>query len=221
MYFSEPQGSHQKQSEAVSFDHWCFPCICCLAGLNCYNVTSGSAICNNVTRSSAMQVCKHGFTNLVSNVMTTWYFQSYNHQCFHVQIKFNMAHEIFQWLPLIFNDFSRQYSIFPGEHKIQWLFKSRVKFHDFSRPVRTMIESFILWHAWRYSGVLWVNSYQLVLHSQTPPGSHAWVSRHCYPIGCVIKSTHRGICSCSPIVNVLEVTFYHGMVISVIFLIKN
>ena len=37
----------------------------------------------------------------------------------------------------------------------------------------------------------------------------------------VIKSTHQGICSCSPIVNFLEVTFYHGMVTSVIFLIKN
>ena len=83
------------------------------------------------------------------------------------------------------------------------------------------IELFILWHVWRYSGVLWVNSYQLVLHSQTPPGSHAWVNRHCYPIGCVIKSAHQGICSCSPIVNFLEVTFYHGMVTSVIFLIKN
>ena len=32
------------------------------------------------------------------------------------------------------------------------------------------------------------------------PGNHAWVNRHCYPIGCVIKSTHQGICSCSPIV---------------------
>ena len=42
----------------------------------------------------------------------------------------------FQWLPLIFNDFSRQNAIFPGQHKIQWLFKSRVKFHDFSRPVQ-------------------------------------------------------------------------------------
>ena len=83
------------------------------------------------------------------------------------------------------------------------------------------IKLFILWHVWMYSGVLWVNSYQLVLHSQTPPGSHAWVSRHCYPIGCVIKSTHQGICSCSPIVNFLEVTFYHGMVTSVIFLIKK
>ena len=81
-------------------------------------------------------------------------------------------------------------------------------------------ELFILWHVWRYSGVLWVNSYGLVLHFQTPPGSHAWVSRHCYPIGCVIKSTHQGICSCSPIVNFLEITFYHGMVTSVIFLIK-
>ena len=112
--------------------------ICCLTGLNCYNVTSGSAICNNVASSSAMQVCKHGFTNMVSNVMIKWHFLSYNHQCFHVQIKFNMAHEIFQWLPLIFNDFSRQNAIFPGQHKIPWLFKSRVKFHDFSRPVGTM-----------------------------------------------------------------------------------
>ena len=47
------------------------------------------------------------------------------------------------------------------------------------------------------------------------------MSMHCYPIGCVIKSTHRGICSCSPIVNFLKFTFYHGMVTSVIFLIKN
>ena len=30
-----------------------------------------------------------------------------------------------------------------------------------------------------------------------------------------------GICSCSPIVNFLKFTFYHGMVTSVIFLIKN
>ena len=65
--------------------------------------------------------------------------------------------------------------------------------------------------------MLWVNSYQLVLISR----SHARVSMHCYPIGCVIKSTHRGICSCSPIVNFLKFTFYHGMVTSVIFLIKN
>ena len=39
--------------------------------------------------------------------------------------------------------------------------------------------------------------------------------------GCVIKSTHRGICSCSPIVNFLKSTFCHGMVTSVIFLIKK
>ena len=47
------------------------------------------------------------------------------------------------------------------------------------------------------------------------------MSMHCYPIGCVIKSTHWGICSCSPIVNFLKFKFYHGMVTSVIFLIKN
>ena len=82
------------------------------------------------------------------------------------------------------------------------------------------IYSFIwnhLWHVWKCFGVFWVNSYQLVLISR----SHARVSMHCYPIGCVIKSTHRGICSCSPIVNFLKFTFYHGMVTSVIFLIKN
>ena len=39
------------------------------------------------------------------------------------------------------------------------------------------------------------------------PGNHASVNRHCYPIGCVIKSTHQGICSCSPIVNFLNLHF--------------
>ena len=53
------------------------------------------------------------------------------------------------------------------------------------------------------------------------PGHHAWLNRHCYPIGCVIKSTHQGICSCSPIVNFFKFTFHHGMATSVIFLIKK
>ena len=53
------------------------------------------------------------------------------------------------------------------------------------------------------------------------PGNHAWLNRHCYPIGCVIKSSHQGICSCSPIVNFFKFTFHHGMATSVIFLIKN
>ena len=55
------------------------------------------------------------------------------------------------------------------------------------------------------------------LQLSSSPGSHARVSMHCYPIGCVI----RGICSCILIVNFLKFTFYHGMVTSVIFLIKN
>ena len=59
------------------------------------------------------------------------------------------------------------------------------------------IELFILWHVWKCFGVLWVNSYQLAVHSR----KHAWLNRYCYPIGCVIKRTHQGICSCSPIVN--------------------
>ena len=41
------------------------------------------------------------------------------------------------------------------------------------------------------------------------PGIHAWVNRHCYPIGCVIKSAHQGICSCSPIVNFFKITFHY------------
>ena len=62
-----------------------------------------------------------------------------------------------------------------------------------------------------------------MLHCPLPssPGSNARMSMHCYPIGCVIKSTHLCICSCSPIVNFLKFTFYHGMVTSVIYLIKN
>ena len=53
------------------------------------------------------------------------------------------------------------------------------------------------------------------------PGNHAWLNRHCYPIGCVIKSTHQGMCSCSPIVNFFKFTFHHGMATSVIFLINK
>ena len=41
---------------------------------------------------------------------------------------------------------------------------------------------------------------------------HHWLCNQKYP---------WGICSCSPIVNFLKVTFYHGMVTLVIFLIKN
>ena len=40
------------------------------------------------------------------------------------------------------------------------------------------------------------------------PGNYAWLNRHCSPIGCVIKSTHQGICNCSPIVNFLKFTFH-------------
>ena len=53
------------------------------------------------------------------------------------------------------------------------------------------------------------------------PTRQSCMSGHCYTIGCVIKKYPWGICSCSPIVNFLKVTFYHGMVTLVIFLIKN
>ena len=66
------------------------------------------------------------------------------------------------------------------------------------------IELFILWHVWKcyeLTHISWLST----------PGNHAWLNRHCYPIGCVIKSTHQGICSCSPIVNFFKFTFHHGM----------
>ena len=74
-----------------------------------------------------------------------------------------------------------------------------------------------LWHVWRYSGVLWVNScppltrpHQAVMHEWAL--LHHWLCNQKHP---------WGICSCSPIVNFLKVTFYHGMVTLVIFLIKK
>ena len=79
------------------------------------------------------------------------------------------------------------------------------------------IELFILWHVWRYSGVLWVNScppstrlHQAVMHEWAL--LHHWLCNQKHP---------WGICSCRPIVNFLKVTFYHGMVTLVIFLIKK
>ena len=48
------------------------------------------------------------------------------------------------------------------------------------------IELFILWHVWRYSGVLWVNS----CPPSTRPTRQSCMTGHCYTIGCVIKSTH-------------------------------
>ena len=79
------------------------------------------------------------------------------------------------------------------------------------------IQLFILWHVWRYSGVLWVNScppltrsHQAVMHEWAL--LHNWLCNQKHP---------WGICSCSPIVNFLKVTFYHGMVTLVIFLIKK
>ena len=48
------------------------------------------------------------------------------------------------------------------------------------------IELFILWHVWRYSGVLWVNSCPPLPR----PTRQSCMSGHCYTIGCVIKSTH-------------------------------
>ena len=81
------------------------------------------------------------------------------------------------------------------------------------------IELFILWHVWRYSGVLWVNSCPPLtrLHQRQSCMSgqallHHWLCNQKHPCG---------ICSCSPIVNFLKVTFYHEMVSLVIFLIKK
>ena len=62
------------------------------------------------------------------------------------------------------------------------------------------IELFILWHVWRYSGVLWVNScpplprlHQAVMHEWALLPH--WLCNQKHP---------WGICSCSPIVNFLK-----------------
>ena len=80
------------------------------------------------------------------------------------------------------------------------------------------IELFILWHIWKCFGVLWVNSYQLAVHSRESCMIEQALLPHwlCNPI-----STNQGICSCSPIVNFFRFTFHHGMATSVIFLIKK
>ena len=49
------------------------------------------------------------------------------------------------------------------------------------------IELFILWYV---GGILECYELTHVLPYPAPPGSHAWVGRHCYPIGCVNKITH-------------------------------
>ena len=41
-----------------------------------------------------------------------------------------------------------------------------------------------------FGGILECYESTHVLPYPAPPASHAWVGRHCYPIGCVIKSTH-------------------------------
>ena len=90
------------------FDHWCFPFTCCLTGLNCYNVTSGSVICNNVTSSCVMQVCKHDFTNLVLNVMTKLYFD-------HVITSVFIFKLSFTWHVKFLNDLHWFLITFPGK----------------------------------------------------------------------------------------------------------
>ena len=65
--------------------------------------------------------------------------------------------------------------------------------------------------------MFWVNSchplprpHQAVMHERAL--LHHWLCNQKHP---------WGICSCSPIVNFLKVTFYHGMVTLAIFLKKN
>ena len=73
------------------------------------------------------------------------------------------------------------------------------------------IELFILWHVWRYSGVLWVNSCPPLTrpHQRQSCMSGQALLHHCHWL-CNQKHPW-GICSCSPIVNFLKVTFYHEM----------
>ena len=80
------------------------------------------------------------------------------------------------------------------------------------------IELFILWYVWRYSGVLWVNSCPPL---PSPTRQSCMSGQALLPHWLCNQKHPWGICTCSPIVNFLKVTFYHGMVTLVIFLIKN
>ena len=62
-------------------------------------------------------------TQLKINVKNNIYLYAKNVQLLQI--------DIFQRLSLIFNGCSRQNAIFPGQHQIQWLLKSRFKFHNF------------------------------------------------------------------------------------------
>ena len=93
----------------------------------------------NKTYVEAWKVCKIFADNLIATeypfkdpCLNTWYQYSYTKNIKLLKI------DIIQWLSLIFNDFSRQSAIFPGQHQIPWLFKASLKFHDFSRLVWTM-----------------------------------------------------------------------------------
>ena len=95
-------------------------------------------------------------------------------------------------------------------YKIYIFFWSRTVWYE-------TIELFILWHVWKCFGVLWVNSYQLAVHSR----ESCMIEQAMLPHWLCNQSTHQGICSCSPIVNFFKFTFHHGMATSVIFLIKK
>ena len=95
-------------------------------------------------------------------------------------------------------------------YKIYIFFLSRTVWYE-------TIELFISWHVWKCFGVLWVNSYQLAVHSR----ESCMIEQALLPHWLCKQSTHQGICSCSPIVNFFKFTFHHGMATSVIFLIKK
>ena len=85
----------------------------------------------NKTYMEAWKACKIFADKLIATeypledpCLKTWYSYMKNIKLLKI--------DIFQWLPLIFNDFSRQNGIFPGQHQIPWLFKVSLKFHDFS-----------------------------------------------------------------------------------------
>ena len=146
---------------------------------------------------------------LVSSVICSFQGLSYLHMpdCIRVFFYFvNSSHYS------SYSDFCTKCNIL--DINLLWIF-----FFFWSRTVwYETIELFILWHVWKCFGVLWVNSH---INWLSTPGNHAWLNTHCYPIGCVIKSGHQGICSCSPIVNFFKFTFHHGMATSVIFLLKK
>ena len=80
------------------------------------------------------------------------------------------------------------------------------------------VKYLFIWNYWIIYFVTCLEVFWTHLNQTHQAVMHEWALLHHW----LCNQKHPwGICSCSPIVNFLKFTFYHGMVTLVIFLIKN